>query len=84
MLDYRPYLYLLKYDGVDRAYGFGFDMNTPQTIGSFFIYTGDRFRYANFFNYVVIDGIVRVGDSTNYEENPVCATVWDQGFYTCD
>ena len=76
-LNYEPILWLQYSGSGDRAYAFGFDMNTSQTIGSFFIYTGDRFRDSAYFNNVVIDGTVRVGDSTDYEDNPICTTVYD-------
>ena len=76
-LNYEPLLWLQYSGSGDRAYAFGFDMNTSQTIGSFFIYTGDRFRDSAYFNNVVIDGTVRVGDSTDYEDNPICTTVYD-------
>ena len=76
-LNYEPILWLEYSGSGDRAYAFGFDMNTSQTIGSFFIYTGDRYRDSSYYSEAVIDGTVRVGDSTDYEDNPICSTVYD-------
>ena len=75
----KPMLRLMNPTG--SFYGFGIKLRKSQTIASVYAFAaeGIKFKYGQ-----TLQGYIAIGDSLNYSDNPVCATIFDSGYYTCE